>query len=412
MRVWLELMVLVPLTAASLRCSSDHEAVRRAASPGPSGRCDYDDELDADGDIADKPDWSPDGGLPAGACWRPTGPTLRARGNANALTLRDGRVLVWGGINAMALSSAELYDPATNAWTRAGCMNEPRLGSSGVELPDGRVLVAGGLDWGDDHTYQRPMRRHASVELFDPETRTWTSVASMHRARSGFPAFLLDDGRVVVAGGGAGTPAAEVYDVKTNTWSEVSLPVEPGKVWGARTLLEDGRGFVMLDDGALVLDRKLGNWMRTSTRVGRKMCWPIALPDGRVLVPWSIDETRSEVYDPATDRWSPAAPYTTPRYVEMVGELGGGHVVSTGGFAWTEEAPALDVTEMYDPTSDTWKNAGHMGTERANAARAVLQDGRFLVAGGITGTDQQRSAEVFDPACGAVQAGLDAGTAR
>ena len=59
---------------------------------------------------------------------------------------RARRVLVTGGGSTQNLSSAELYDPATNGWTPAGNMAEVRYLHTATALPDGRVLLAGGYD--------------------------------------------------------------------------------------------------------------------------------------------------------------------------------------------------------------------------------------------------------------------------
>jgi Galactose oxidase, central domain len=60
-----------------------------------------------------------------------------------ATLLPDGRVLVAGGLYYDA-SSAELYDPATGAWSRTGSLSAVRNGPTATLLPNGKVLIAGG----------------------------------------------------------------------------------------------------------------------------------------------------------------------------------------------------------------------------------------------------------------------------
>ena len=55
----------------------------------------------------------------------------------------------------------------------------------------------------------------ASVELYDPESGTWTTTVSMIESRQGYTVTLLSDGSVLVAGGGSSSSllaSAELYD--------------------------------------------------------------------------------------------------------------------------------------------------------------------------------------------------------
>jgi hypothetical protein len=150
---------------------------------------------------------------PATGTWSATGTMAEARGGHTATLLPDGNVLVTGGsINVpLALASAEIYEPATGTWSATGTMAEARGGHTATLLPDGRVLVAGGspdsvLAGGG------PLLTLASAELYDPIRRSWTAAASMNESRFGFAAVLLEDGTVLVAGGGTEMTEAELYD--------------------------------------------------------------------------------------------------------------------------------------------------------------------------------------------------------
>jgi hypothetical protein len=82
-----------------------------------------------------------------------------------ASLLPDGRVLVAGGLEqkdvsipGKTLSLTELYDPGTGKFSPNGSMGEPRWGQTATLLDDGRVLIAGGV--GD--------ARLTSAELYQP----------------------------------------------------------------------------------------------------------------------------------------------------------------------------------------------------------------------------------------------------
>ncbi|MDQ3209168.1 MAG: DUF1929 domain-containing protein [Gemmatimonadota bacterium] len=88
----------------------------------------------------------------AAPAWRWTGSMASARRQHNATVLPDGTVLVTGGTSGTAINdetrpvhAAELWNPATGAWTVLASNAVVRvLHSTALLLPDGRVLVAGG----------------------------------------------------------------------------------------------------------------------------------------------------------------------------------------------------------------------------------------------------------------------------
>ena len=130
-------------------------------------------------------------------------------------------MLVAGGSGASAgtgLSTAELYDPSSNAWSSAGNLATGRERNAANLLPNGKVLVTGGSSAGAS----------GSAELYDPSTKTWSSAGNLATTRGRHTATLLPDGKVLVAGIGvdfAPLSRAELYDPSSNTWS--TLPSVP-----------------------------------------------------------------------------------------------------------------------------------------------------------------------------------------
>jgi hypothetical protein len=108
--------------------------------------------------------------------WSLAGPMRHARSFHGAVTLKDGRVLVAGGLAevappdtlgpAPALASCEINSPITGQWTEAGALNVPSYAPSLLELPDGRVMIKGRLG-ATDGTETR-------AEIWDPSTNQWT----------------------------------------------------------------------------------------------------------------------------------------------------------------------------------------------------------------------------------------------
>lgn len=116
--------------------------------------------------------------------------------------LKDGRVLITGGVPGTgeawgkAYASAEIFDPSVRRFIMTGSMNFPRAFHESVLLNDGKVLVAGGV--GSSLALDRKLK---SVEVYDPKSSEFTFVGNMRQQRSEFTMSLLPSGRVVIVGG-------------------------------------------------------------------------------------------------------------------------------------------------------------------------------------------------------------------
>ncbi len=142
---------------------------------------------------------------PASGSWRAAAPMSVARYHHVAAPLPDGRVLVAGGWSFTrnddpSLASVEIYDPVTGAWSAAPPMSDGRARARCLTLRDGRILVLGGV--------APRYRALATAELFVPGSGgmsgpgQWQPAGQLAAAVMWPAAAMLLDGRVLAAGGG------------------------------------------------------------------------------------------------------------------------------------------------------------------------------------------------------------------
>lgn len=133
-------------------------------------------------------------------------------------SLANGKVLIVGGTvngSKYGLKSVEIFDPETQKFADAANFPVDIAYQIAVTLNDGRVLVAGG---GNSTAI------YSEAYIYNPANNTWTQAASMSTPRMNHAATLLNDGRVLVSGGLAlaGDPdlsSAEIYDPSNDTWT-------------------------------------------------------------------------------------------------------------------------------------------------------------------------------------------------
>ena len=245
-------------------------------------------------------------------------------------------------------------------WKLTGSMLEARVGHTATLLDNGRVLVVGG------GSATSPLL--AGVEVFDPARGDWSSAAPLATPRSGHTATFLRDGRVLVVGGMGGQPprfsalaSAEIYDPATDTWSATS------SLSGKRS----GHTATQLPDGSVLV---AGGWSD-----------PLAL------------ET-AEIYDPAPGTWRPAAPLNVPRFWHSATPLADGTVLLVGGSYEGDLASTLSQTDIYHPVTDTWRAGPRANTSGVFHTATLTRAGDVLVTGGYSWspTTYPRT-EVFEP---------------
>jgi N-acetylneuraminic acid mutarotase len=317
----------------------------------------------------------------ASGTWTTTGSLNTPRGGHTATLLANGQVLVVGGKDATGfLTSAELYNPATGQWTVTGSTATPRLGHSATLLPNGGVLVAGGY-LGVDSNYQAIYT--ASAELFNPATGRWTTTGSMTVPRSSHGATLLQNARVLVAGGnssviGAGT-SAEIYDPSVGTWRATGS-MHTGHSSTA-TLLQDGRALVADSTGELY-DPSTGQWMLTAkmyysehTGVSTAL-----LASGYVLIYGNhLPSYASEFYNPVANTWTGTKGQNSGAISNgPLALLGTGKVLLAGG---STKYPGVTTNCMlYDPSTNTWLVTGSLRHAVAHTLTRLM-NGQALAVG-------------------------------
>lgn len=411
--------------------------------------------------------------------WEAAGTMHLGRLAPHAVPLADGRVLVVGNDAGLCLRAnsvqTDIWSPATTdetaGWTWWGAaLAKPRADFVAVPLKDGRVLVTGGVDAGsrsaaywsttNQTTAGSPIGgdhgSYASTFIYDPraENAGWSLAGSLGTARTAPAATVLADGRVLVAGGyylgrAANRPGrdsvvvlaayrrgpilfngppepdmvpslatVELYDPATDTWSATG-PMHYARVEPGAVTLADGR--VLVVGSSLSTLDWAPQWNYTQADV-----------DGRA-------HQTAELYDPQTGRFTltgdlpPAEAqvkagleldfYSIQRFGSLVALPDGGALLvgrtESGDWSDGEQNGSVTIvrTLRFEPLAGRWTEIDRSveaddgsgilesvvsGRVNPGAAVVSLADGRVLVAGGqpLDAGLATDAAALYDPAGG------------
>ena len=325
--------------------------------------------------------------------------------------LNSGKVLLAGGSigggSGGALASAELFDPATNAYSPTGSLAKARVDHTATLLSDGRVLIVGGSG--------PTAGSIAEVELYDPASGQFSVVASLampraHHTATHLPQATTGSDEILIVGGTglSGTTTSVEILTYNNATRAVSVRAAPALAAArqdhAATLLADGS--VLITGGS---DRNnqpvavVEHWIGTGFSPAGVLNHPrmshfaTLLPTGQVLIAGGLDSQAvapTELYTPGYG-FRDIGNMVTPRFYAAAAALPNGQVLYVGGYD-ASFLNQVSSAEIYDPF---WAGIGPMNQGRSNHSSTLLSDGRVLLAGGNDGTGGSRSsAELFDPA--------------
>lgn len=295
-----------------------------------------------------------------------------------------------------------LQTEVSNPWIPAGNLNTKRTGHTTTLLNDGRVLVAGGFNGG----------YLAGSEIFDPATGRWTTTTgAMNAARANHTATLLSNGKVLVAGGynGSYLNNSETFDPATGMWSQVIDTLGAARSDHTAVLLANGK--VLISGGfngsflasSEVFDPATNLWSATTGPMNRTRRYHTAtlLPDGRVLIAGGFNGgylASCETFNPSSGTWTfTTGSLNTGRGFHTATLLPNDTVLVAGGYNGTY----LASSELFNASLGTWSlTTGGLTTGRRRHSATLLPNGSVLAAGGENGATNLLSVELFDPAAG------------
>jgi hypothetical protein len=164
----------------------------------------------------------------------------------------------------------------------------------------------------------------------------------------------------------------------------------------------DGSGNTLTS--AEVFSPSTGKWTLTGSMAEARESFPaVVLANGKVLVSGGLGSSSvvlagAELYDPATKAWSSAGSLSVGRFRHTATLLSSGKVLVTGGCTASDCTTDTAVSELYDPTSNTWSTTGSLNTARSYQTAVLLKTGKVLAIGGSGGLT---SCELYDPSTGA-----------
>jgi N-acetylneuraminic acid mutarotase len=258
----------------------------------------------------------------------------------------DPKEGVWGqSTPPLRDQDAGKWISSVNSWQRRNAVS--------AAGPDGKFYLAGGT--GQNTRGFGPVRLppaeiitlHPYLEIYDPETLTWSEGAPMKRPRQLFAGTFGGDGRLYVFGG-----------------------------YGHVGSVGQGEG-----ESDASYERRT-----------------------RQMISFGRHALRSvEAYDPKTNAWSDRAPMPEGRHA-MGAALGAdGRIYVVGGAVSYSRPTPTDTVFIYDAQSDSWERGPSLNQARYHHAVAAAPDGKIYAIGGTSGTPSGRggplaSVEVLDTA--------------
>ena len=300
--------------------------------------------------------------------------------------MTDGRLFAPGGhiADGVGEAKASIYDPASNIWTRVTDMNAGRWYPTATVLGNGDLLVEAG-------TVDIAIDVNKTAQIWQIASSTWRNLTTAAVQHGVFPAwanyypfmYVAPNGKVFNAG--PQQMARYLDPTGAGLWTDVAASSLAYRDYGTSVMYDDGK--VMIHGGnppegytqpsiyaqtatvypsrvteVINLNDATPAWRQTTpANTGRRHGTAVLLPDGKVFLCNGSSSPgfnlaagkvlMAEMWDPATELWTPVAPNVRYRgYHANALLLPDGRVVATGG---GHPNPADDLAEpsaeIYSP---------------------------------------------------------------
>lgn len=341
-----------------------------------------------------------------------------------ASLLPDGSVLIVGGHGYRELihSQSLRYLPASGSFQSDASLSIARMAHASFMLPDGKIMVAGGYNpYAGSSAFDPSFK---STEIYDPSLRTFSLGPDMNFPRRNHVVTTLKDGRILITGGiqlvGSGfgaTPNTEIFDPAAGSFVAANRMTD-GRWLHTATLLKDGR--VLIVGGrnnnctanclvytlntAEIFDLATGTYTPTgSMHISRCNHTASLLPDGRVLILGgeTTDDLGtgndqvgvSELYDPATGRFTTWTSLIQPRSSHQAVPLYNGKILVLGGLK--ASSVATDRTELFDPETGASMEGPSLSDFHVRASSIRFANGDVFLFAGWNGAQPGTYGETF-----------------
>jgi N-acetylneuraminic acid mutarotase len=273
--------------------------------------------------------------------------TSRAQHGAVAV---NGKIYVFGGYNSTGiLSSLEIYDPNTNTWSTGANMPSGRRGMFFTLGSNGLIYAIGGRSASNTST--------SSTYSYNPATNTWATLASVPIAVWEGAAAATSNGKIYLFGGDmststSGSNITYIYNIATNSWSTGASMPTAVKQHSAITG-KDGKIYVI---------------------GGRSTSG--SAPTGKV-----------QIYNPGTNTWTTGAsmPIAIVKFGAVLAENGKIYIVGGKAQYNNNAGPFFHTVEVYTPSTNSWATGPVIPVQNCEL-EAVNNNGNLYAIGGTNGT--------------------------
>ena len=288
--------------------------------------------------------------------------TIRKAANSQSIQgcaavglLQDGRVIFAGGaateVYGPGTRQVKTYNPAKDEWKVETSINDYRWYPTMIQFPDGDLLAIGGGGLGN------PIRVK-TCEIMDHKTMIWSYTDTVTIGNEVSPIALLKTGDVLMT-----HRPPQLFNTVTKKWKLAADFVQ-----GPRN--PDGQHpdheIILLPNGKVVA-------------IGY---------DSRYYPTKPADNV--EIYDPVLNSWKLGANMLPVRYWCKSTLLPDKKILVTGGFkvtpsdtSYVNEWGAMRLTDIYDPTNDSWQRMSGLNFAREyHSTPLLVPDGRVVVTGG------------------------------